>query len=324
MAFPGKGQGMTGGKAKGWWKGPACLWLAAFIWGSAFVAQRSAMGEGGAGPLTFNGLRWFPGGAVLVPAIAWRSRRKAGTDGSQRDWRALAAGGVLCGAVLFAASSLQQMGIETTEAGKAGFITALYLLLVPVFGLALGKKAGWRIWAAVAAGLAGLWLLCTQGGLDGWRTVGRGDWLLLGCAAAFAGHILLVDRFVGKTDPLELSALQFAVCGCLSLPFLWALEHPTWTEVWAVRGELAYAGFLSSGVAYTLQTAGQRETAPAVASLIMCMESVFAVLTGWLVLGETATGREWAGCALMLGAILVCQMGGGEGGGRRNGRTQNP
>lgn len=315
---------MTGGKAKGWWKGPACLWLAAFIWGSAFVAQRSAMGEGGAGPLTFNGLRWFPGVAVLVPAIAWRSRRKAGTDGSKRDWRALAAGGVLCGAVLFLASSLQQMGLETTEAGKAGFITALYLLLVPVFGLALGKKAGWRIWAAVAAGLAGLWLLCTKGGLDGWRAVGRGDWLLLGCATAFAGHILLVDRFVGKTDPLELSALQFAVCGCLSLPFLLALEHPTWAEVWAVRGELAYAGFLSSGVAYTLQTAGQRETAPAVASLIMCMESVFAVLTGWLVLGETATGREWAGCALMLGAILVCQVGGVREGSRRNGRTQNP
>ena len=306
------------------WRGPACLWLAAFIWGSAFVAQRSAMADGGAGPLTFNGLRWFPGVAVLLPAIAWRSRRKGGGGGEKRDWRALAAGGASCGTVLFLASSLQQMGITTTDAGKAGFITALYLLLVPVFGLALGKKVGFKIWAGVAVGLAGLWLLCTKGGLDGWKTVGRGDWLLLGCAAAFAVHILLVDRFVGKTDPLELSAAQFAVCGCLSLPFLLALEHPTWAGIWAVRGELAYAGFLSSGVAYTLQTAGQRGTAPAVASLILCMESVFAVLTGWLVLGETATGREWAGCALMLGAILACQVGGGREGCRRSGRTQNP
>ncbi len=324
LVFSGKGQDMTGGRTGNRWKGPACLWLAAFIWGSAFVAQRSAMTDGGAGPLTFNGLRWFPGVAVLLPAIAWRARRKGGgVVGRKRDWRALAAGGASCGAVLFGASSLQQMGITTTDAGKAGFITALYLLLVPVFGLTLGRRVGGRTWAGVAVGLAGLWLLCTNGSPAGWNTVGRGDWLLLGCAAAFAVHILLVDRFAGKTDPLELSAVQFAVCGCLSLPFGLALEHPTWAGVWAVRGELAYAGFLSSGVAYTLQTAGQRETAPTVASLILCMESVFAVLTGWFALGETATGREWAGCALMLGAILYCQTGRGRSDDRRTGRMQN-
>lgn len=300
---------MTGGRTGRRWKGAALLWLAAFIWGSAFVAQRSAATKGAVGPLTFNGLRWFPGVAVLLPAIAWRGRRGAGggTGGGKRDWKALGWGGLACGTVLCAASSLQQMGMQTTDAGKAGFLTALYLPLVPIFGLFLGKKAGWGAWLGVAAGLAGLWLLCTKGGWDGWRGFGVGDGLLLGCAAAFAGHILTVDHFAGRTDPLELSAAQFSVCGCLSLPLMFLAETPTWGGVREVWGELAYAGFLSSGVAYTLQTAGQRETAPTVASLILCMESVFAVLTGWVALGETATGREWWGCALILGAVLISQ-----------------
>lgn len=278
------------------------LILTAFIWGTAFVAQ--SVGMDYLGPFTFNGVRSIIGGIALLPCIAFLNRingvqKKA--EGGRRD---LIVGGIACGLLLFAASSLQQMGIQYTTAGKAGFITAFYIVIVPVLGIFLGKKTGWKVWLAVALALAGLYFLCITEKFS----VGKGDILIFICALVFSVHILVIDYFSPKVDGVKMSCIQFFVCGIVSLPFMFGLETPRVSAMLAGIVPLLYAGVLSCGVAYTLQIVGQKNVNPAVASLILSLESCFSVLAGWLVLGERLSVREGAGCVLMFAAIILAQL----------------
>lgn len=278
------------------------LILTAFIWGTAFVAQ--SVGMDYLGPFTFNGVRSIIGGIALLPCIAFLNRingvqKKA--EGSRRD---LIVGGIACGLLLFAASSLQQVGIQYTTAGKAGFITAFYIVIVPVLGIFLGKKTGWKVWLAVALALAGLYFLCITEKFS----VGKGDILIFICALVFSVHILVIDYFSPKVDGVKMSCIQFFVCGIVSLPLMFGLETPRISAMLAGIVPLLYAGVLSCGVAYTLQIVGQKNVNPAVASLILSLESCFSVLAGWLVLGERLSVREGAGCVLMFAAIILAQL----------------
>ncbi len=246
------------------------------------------------------------GGIALLPCIALlqvingKSRAEEG-EGSRKD---LVTGGIACGLLLFAASSLQQIGIQYTTAGKAGFITAFYIVIVPVFGIFLKKKIGWKVWLAVVIALAGLYFLC----ITEHFTVGKGDALIFLCALVFSLHILVIDYFSPKVDGVKMSCIQFFVCGLASMPFMFAMETPRIGAMIDGWMPLLYAGVLSCGVAYTLQIIGQKNVNPAVASLILSLESCFSVLAGWAVLGEKLSVRESAGCVLMFAAIILAQL----------------
>ena len=205
---------------------------------------------------------------------------------------------------MFAASSLQQIGLKYTTAGKAGFITAFYIVIVPVLGIFLHKKIGWKIWLAVVLALAGLYFLCITESFS----IGKGDVLIFLCALIFAVHIMVIDYFSPKVDGVKMSCIQFFVCGILSLPFMFTIETPKAVAMTAAWMPLLYAGVLSCGVAYTLQILGQKNVNPAVASLILSLESCFSVLAGWIVLGERLSLRESAGCVLMFAAIILAQL----------------
>ena len=277
------------------------LFLTAFIWGTAFVAQ--SVGMDYLGPFTFNGVRSLIGGIALLPCI-WILQKvngKTQEEGSEKD---LITGGILCGILLFAASSLQQIGIQYTTAGKAGFITAFYIVIVPALGIFLHKKIGWKIWLAVVLAIAGLYFLCITESFS----IGRGDILVFLCALVFAVHILVIDYFAPKVDGVKMSCLQFFVCGILSIPFMFTIETPAFNAVTEAWMPLLYAGVLSCGVAYTLQILGQKNVNPAVASLILSLESCFSVLAGWVVLGERLSVRELMGCICMFAAIILAQL----------------
>ena len=281
--------------------GPLMLLLTAMIWGAAFVAQ--SVGLDYVGPFTLNAVRFLIGGVFLLPCIG--VLRRAGVrptaSGSRKE---LLLGGLVCGGLLAIASSLQQIGLAYTTVGKAGFLTALYVILVPILGLLAGKRVRKLVWACVALSLAGLYLLCMAGG----ASLGAGDGLMLLCALVFALHIQAIDYFSPRTDSLALSCLQFLICGALcAIPML-ALERPAPAAILRAWQPILYAGILSSGVGYTLQAIAQRRTDPTVASLILCMESVFSALFGWLLLRQALSPRELAGCGLMLLAILLSQL----------------
>ena len=310
------------------WKSPALLFLTAVVWGVAFGAQ--SVGMDYVGPFTFNCIRCLIGAVVLVPCIwfldGWKqrqggascgresagaqnsascSRRSAGAqDGASDGSHALLAGGICCGLALFVASNLQQIGIQYTTVGKAGFITALYIVMVPVFGIFLKKRAGIRVWVSVALAVAGLYLLCITDRL----ALGKGDILVLLCAVVFAVHILVVDHFSAKTDGVRMSCIQFLVCGLLSGVCMLLTEHPEMRLILQAWQPILYAGIFSCGVGYTLQIVGQKGTDPTVASLILTLESVVSVLAGWLLLGQRLSVRELGGCALMFAAILLAQL----------------
>lgn len=304
------------------WKSPALLFLTAVVWGVAFVAQ--SVGMDYVGPFTFNCVRCLIGAAVLVPCIwfldRWKqrqdgvqngalNRRSVNTSGKMTEEqsetrRMLLTGGICCGLALFVASNLQQIGIQYTTVGKAGFITALYIVMVPVFGIFLKKRAGIRVWISVALAVAGLYLLCITDRL----ALGKGDILVLLCAVVFAVHILIVDHFSAKTDGVRMSCIQFLVCGLLSGVGMLLTEHPEISLILQAWQPILYAGVFSCGVGYTLQIIGQKGTDPTVASLILSLESVVSVLAGWLLLGQRLSVRELGGCALMFAAILLAQM----------------
>ena len=277
------------------------LFLTAFIWGTAFVAQ--SVGMDYLGPFTFNGVRSLIGGIALLPCI-WILQKvngKTQEEGSEKD---LITGGILCGILLFAASSLQQIGIQYTTAGKAGFITAFYIVIVPALGIFLHKKIGWKIWLAVVLAIAGLYFLCITESFS----IGRGDILVFLCALVFAVHILVIDHFSPKADGVRMSCIQFLVCGILSgIPAL-IFESPDLAGIFAAKIPVLYAGVMSCGVAYTLQIVGQKNMNPTVASLILSLESCISVLAGWLILGQNLSGREIFGCILMFGAIILAQL----------------
>ena len=301
------------------------LVLTAFIWGTAFVAQ--SVGMDYLEPFTFNGVRSLIGGIALLPCIWFLGRMNGKAVSADEDGRMeegklspagrkeLALGGIACGLLLFCATSLQQIGIQYTTAGKAGFITAFYIVIVPVLGIFLGKRIGWKVWLAVAAALAGLYFLCITDKF----TVGKGDVLIFVCAVVFSVHILVIDHFSPRVDGVKMSCIQFLVCGIMSLPFMFAFETPKAGAMLEGWMPLLYAGVLSCGVAYTLQIIGQKNVNPAVASLILSLESCFSVLAGWAVLGERLSVRETAGCVLMFTAIILAQMPDG----RENGKEKD-
>ena len=285
-------------------KNAAILMLTAFIWGTAFVAQ--SVGMDYLGPFTFNGVRSLIGAAALLPCI-WLLQilnKKEGTvkeEGSRKD---LIIGGIACGLLLFAASSLQQIGIQYTSAGKAGFITAFYIVIVPVLGIFLHKKIGWKVWIAVLLALAGLYFLCITEKF----TIGKGDIFIFLCALVFSLHIMVIDHFSPMVDGVKMSCIQFLVCGIVSIPFMVLTETPRLDAMLAGWFPLVYAGVFSCGVAYTLQIVGQKNVNPAIASLILSLESCFSVLAGWMILGERLSVRESAGCILMFAAIILAQL----------------
>lgn len=282
------------------------LFVTATIWGVAFVAQ--SVGMDYVGPYTFIAARNVIALLVLLPWMAFRdrsSRKKGGSGAQKSDRRSLLTGGVCCGICLFAASVLQQFGMKYTTVGKAGFITAMYIVLVPVFGIFLKKKTGVKVWLAVAVALAGLYLLCMTAG-DFYLQ--KGDIYILGCAAVFAVHILVVDHFSALVDGVKLSCVQFAVNAILGTGMLLLLERPDLSDLVAAWLPIVYAGALSSGVGYTFQIIGQKGMNPTAASLILSLESVISVLAGWLLLHQALTARELTGCALVFAAIILVQL----------------
>ena len=294
-------------------KGNILLFITAMIWGSAFVAQRAGMEY--IGPFTFNGIRSIVGCIVLIPVILMLDSQrekennakgivKLTKEETKAQKKILLTGGLLCGVILFVASSLQQFGMVYTTAGKAGFITALYIVLVPILGHFLGKRIRPILWFCVALATAGLYLLCIKEDFS----IGKGDLLVILCALGFSMHILVIDHFSPKTDGVRLSCIQFLVCGIISIPCMFLFESVNWTNIVACWLPILYAGVLSCGVAYTLQIVAQKSTDPTVASLIMCLESVFALLAGIVILHEQISGRETAGCVIMFIAIIMAQL----------------
>ena len=282
------------------------LLLTAMIWGAAFVAQ--SVGMDYIGPFTFLCSRSILGGVVLLPVIALRQRKQRDkqTEKPSGDKKTLLIGGIACGTALFVASAFQQIGIQETTAGKAGFITAMYMVLVPLMGLFMGKKIGGKVWGAVAVALVGMYLLCFAGGKIG--AINRGDMLEMVCAVCFTVHILVIDRFSGKVDGVKMSCIQFFICGLLAFVAMLIFEAPSWRDLLAGWLPIVYAGVLSSGVGYTLQIVAQKDTEPTVASLLMSLESVFSLVFGWILLHEVMSGRELIGCVLMFAAIVWVQL----------------
>ena len=288
------------------------LLLAAVIWGIAFVAQ--SVGMDYVGGFTFNAVRSLIGSAVLVPLIfipgqnssdnSETSEAAASTTSGIQKRKDLIIGGISCGICLCLASNFQQFGIKYTTVGKAGFITACYIVIVPIIGLFLGKKCCKFIWAAVAMALIGLYLLCITDGFS----IGKGDLLVLVCAFLFSIHILVIDHFSPKADGVKLSCIQFLTCGILSAIPALILEHPQVPSILAAWQPILYAGVMSCGVAYTLQIIGQKNMNPTVASLILSMESCISVLAGWIILGQQLSAKEILGCVIMFAAIILAQL----------------
>lgn len=290
------------------------LLLTAAIWGVAFVAQ--SVGMDYVGPFTFNTVRSLLGGIVLIPCIvllkrinvgskdtAGAAEHASGDPAGQR--KVLLTGGVACGVLLCIASNLQQFGIMYTSVGKSGFITAMYIVLVPVLGIFLKKKAGIKIWCSVAIAVGGLYLLCMT---DSGFSIQKGDLLLLLGAVIFSFHILTIDYFSPKVDGVKMSCIQFFTCGILSMVCMFLFEQPQIGAILQAWMPIVYAGVLSCGVAYTLQIVGQKGMNPTVASLILSMESVISVIAGWLILHQKLSGRELLGCVLMFAAIILVQL----------------
>ena len=282
-------------------KNGVMLFLTAFIWGTAFVAQ--SVGMDYLEPFTFNGVRSLIGGIALLPCI-WLLHKLNGESKKEESGKVLLIGGLACGVLLFAASSLQQIGLKYTTAGKAGFITTLYIILVPIASIFLGKKASGKVWIGAALAAVGMYLLCMTETLK----LSRGDLLVFICALIFTVHILVIDHFAEKVDGVELSCLQFLVAGVIGWTGAILFEHPVLSDFIAGIVPLAYAGILSCGVAYTLQIIGQKDLDPTVASLILSMESVFSVLAGFVLLHQTLSLQELSGCILVFAAVILVQL----------------
>lgn len=289
--------------------GNILLILTAFIWGTAFVGQRQGMEH--MGPITFNACRMALA-ALTIGTVSFVLRKRDAqkqqdmSDQSRREYRKnTVIGGICCGFFLTIAALFQQMGMVYTTAGKGGFITAMYILLVPVINWILFKrKSRPLVWIAVLMGIAGIYLLCVTEGL----TLEKGDALVMVCPFFFAGHILCCDYFVQRANPVELSAIQFFTVTVLSTIMAFIVENPTWQQVTAAIVPIVWLGVLSSGTGYTLQIIAQQWTDPTVASLLMSLEAVFAVLAGTVLLGERMSARELFGATIMFAAIILAQI----------------
>lgn len=281
--------------------------LAALIWGTAFVAQ--SVGADYVEPFTFNAARAAVAFVfLLVLSFTLRARRKKNAPAGETDkpgyWRELAVAGTCCGVALTVATNLQQKGLETTSSGKAGFITALYIVIVPVIGVFMKKKAPKAIWISVVLAVAGLYCLCITEDFS----VTNGDFYVFLCAIGFSIHILVIDHFTQKVDGVEMSCVQFLVVTILSSAGMLLTETPSMEAIMACIGPILYVGIFSSGVAYTLQILAQKDSNPTVVSLLLSLESVFATLAGAIILGDQMSGKEYFGCALMLAAVVLAQL----------------
>lgn len=285
------------------------LLLTAIIWGVAFVAQSVSMDY--IGPFTFNCARFLIGGVFLLPCMAVLRRINPPKEKEERslqqkktDRRNLITGGVCCGVALCAASSLQQFGIVSTTVGKAGFITAFYIIIVPVIGLFFRKKCGITVWIGVLLALAGLYFLCMSESLS----ISKGDLLVFFGALVFAVHIMVIDHFSPLADGVKMSCIQFFVSGLICAVLMLIFEKPQFRYLVQAWQPILYAGIMSCGVAYTLQIIGQKGMNPTVASLILSLESVVSVLAGLILLNQKLSAREILGCVLMFAAILLAQI----------------
>lgn len=285
-------------------KGNLMLILTAFIWGTAFVAQ--SVGMDFVGPYTFLATRSLIGGVVLIPCIFLLNKinSKNNKIKNKENKKDLVIGGLLCGIVLCIASALQQIGIMYTSVGKAGFITALYIVIVPILGIFLKKKVQYNVWLSVIISMIGLYLLCVKGNLS----IDKGDFLIFLSAFVFSIHILVIDHFSPIVDGVKMSCIQFLVCGIISFILAVIFENPELKNIFAAYIPILYAGIMSCGVAYTLQIIGQKYTDPVLASLILSLESVFAALSGWIILKEIFSGKELIGCILVFLAIIIAQL----------------
>ena len=282
-------------------RGAALLMLTALIWGTAFVAQSVGMDH--LGPCAFTAVRNYIGCVALLPVIAFASRLRKGKpeDGGEqvppaKARKRLALWGAACGLLLGSATLLQQAGMQTASPGKAGFLTALYIVIVPVLGVFLGRRPGLKVWAGVVLALVGAYLLSVK------------DLLVIASAVVFSLHILVVDFVPAGVDGVKLSCVQFLVAGLLATVLALLFESFTFSDILAAWVPLLYTGIISSGVGYTLQILGQRTVNPTVASLILSLESVFAVLAGWVLLGQPLSPRELVGCALVFAAVVLAQL----------------
>lgn len=286
-------------------KSSLILLLTATIWGVAFVAQ--SVGMEYIGPFTFNAIRCVLGGLVLIPVIlVLKKKKETGAENQEKeDKKTLWTGGIACGVILCIASNLQQFGIMEASVGKSGFFTALYIVMIPVIGIFIGKRPGIKLWFCVALAVVGMYLLCMK---DGSFTIERADIMLLLCALAFSFHILVVDYFSPKVGGVKMSCIQFFVCGVLSAVGMLFTETPDISNIQAAWLPLLYAGLLSCGIGYTLQIVGQKGINPVIASLIMSLESVISALAGWVILGQVLSPKEILGCVLMFVAIIITQI----------------
>ncbi len=277
------------------------LLLTSAIWGFAFVAQRAGMEY--LGPLTFNGIRFGLGSLALIPAMILQRKAYLNKSSPFEDRKFFLAG-LAAGILVFAGASFQQIGIVYTTAGKAGFITGLYVVIVPFLGLAWKQRTPFLTWLASFLALTGLYFLSVRGNFH----IEKGDLLVLISAFVWAVHVQFIGKFSPKMNPLELSFLQFATCSALSLISGVALEKPGLEEIFSASIPILYAGLLSVGIGYTLQVVAQQKTPPSHTAIILSLESVFAVIGGALILGESLTNRELIGCALMLAGMILSQL----------------
>ena len=301
------------------------LFLTAMIWGAAFVAQSVSMDY--IGPFTFICLRSVIGGLFLIPVIMVidniRKKRRSesvktasdnGINSFQKmqaeeeklSWKnkRLLESGIVCGIFLFLANCFQQTGIQYTTVGKAGFITTLYIIIVPFMGLFLKKKIGINIWISAVIAAVGMYFLCITESFS----IGAGDRLVLMCSVVFSVHILVIDHFSPKADGVVISCVQFFTAGVIASVLMLLFEHPSVSAVIAAAAPILYAGVMSCGIGYTLQVVAQNGVDPTVASLLLSLESVFSVLAGWMLLGQKLSGRELFGCVLVFAAVLLVQI----------------
>ena len=284
-------------------RGSIMLLLTAIIWGTAFVAQSEGMNY--VQPFTYNAVRTLLGGIVLLPVIYVLRGKERETVMVCADTKATLTGGIICGFILFCASSFQQLGISMTTAGKAGFITALYVVIVPIIGIFFGKKVSLRTWLCVITAVFGFYLLCIKNDLK----ISKGDLLVLICSVFYAFHIIVIDHFnLKKANGLIMSCIQFFTAGILLTICMFIFENPTLSGILAAKHTILYTGIMSCGVAYTLQIIGQKSTPPALATMIMSLESVFAALSGWLILSEKLNTKEIIGCIFVFAAVVLAQI----------------
>ncbi|MBQ3023046.1 MAG: DMT family transporter [Clostridia bacterium] len=284
-------------------QGTLILMITAIVWGISFVSQSVSMEL--IEPNTFCGIRTLIGALSLVPVILVmdNSKKKKGVE-TNYSRKTLIQGGIICGIILCASATVQTYGLKYTTAGKAGFLTAMYMVLVPIYSLFLGKKIRPATALSVLIAVIGMYFLCIKEGFK----LEIGDLLVLVCAFIFAFHILAVDYFSPRVDGVKLSFLQFLVCGTINIILMFLFEKPVMSEILKCTVPILYSGIMSCGVAYTLQIIGQKYAEPTVSSIVMSLEAVFAALAGWILIGQAMTLREIFGCILMFTAIIIVQL----------------